>query len=196
MKKIFSIAILVVLCFALCACSETATVYDKLNQMAKVSYTDYSISVKHVSDGETLNSSYAIKTENGVSEINYSYEVLNSIEEVDGSYVVPTEYKSTKSGSATVQDGKIVKLNGEELNVDVAEIDSISLKFDESYFEGVSETENGFTAKVKNVDAFLGRHIDCSDMTVAIEYTEGRFGKVTVAYTANGASIEIEYQFK
>lgn len=197
MKKIFSVVILVVLYLSLCGCFDTTdkTIYDDFNQMSRVSYTDYSISIKRVADGETLSSSYKIRTEGGVSKIEYSYEVLNPIEEVDGNFIVPEEYKSTKNGSVTVQNGKIVEMNGEELNVDITEIDGIALKFAESYFDDISDKDNCFTAKVKNVDKFLGKHVDCLNMTVEIEYTESQFKKVKISYMANDASIETEYLF-
>lgn len=197
MKKIFSIVILAILCLFLCSCfKKNKTIYDDFNMMTKVSYTDYTIDVKRLADGEALNSSYIIQTENGGSKIEYSYEILNPIEEIDGNFIIPNEYKSVKKGSVIVQDGKIVEANGEKINVDITEIDGINLRFVESYFDDISDKDNYFTAKVNNIDEFFGKHIDCSDMTVEIEYTESRFKKVKISYLVNDASIEMEYSFK
>ena len=199
MKKLRLISVLLILCLTLCACDcapgETRTIYDDFNQMVKINYTDYSIEVKSTSDGETLNSLYDIHTENGISKIAYSYEVLNPIEEKDGAFVLPEEYKTVKSGSVTVRNGKIVERDGAEIDVDVAKITGIGLKFDSTYFENESVKEDYYTAEVKNVKAFFGRNIDCTEMTIAIDYSDSRFEKVAISYVNAKSSVEIVYLF-
>jgi len=197
MKKVIVIALLFVLCVSLCACVDTSnqTLYDDFNQMAKVAYASYTVEVEQITDGETLSSSYKVQTENGISKIEYRYEVLNSVEEVDGAFVVPDEYKSVKQGSVTVKNGEILERSGDALNVDVSKINGLGLNFAQAYFENESVQDNSFTAKVKNVNAFLGKSVDCSNMTVAIAHNGSRFEKVTISYTTNTSSTEIKYSF-
>lgn len=199
MKKLRFISVLLILCLTLCACDcapgESRTIYDDFNQMVKVGYTDYSIEVKSSSDGEMLSALYDIHTENGASKITYSYEVLNPIEEIDGAFVIPDEYKTVKSGSVTVRDGKIVERDGAEIDVNVAKITGLGLKFDRTYFENESVKDGYYTAKVKDVKAFFGKSIDCTDMAIAIDYAESRFEKVAISYTSAKSSVEIVYLF-
>ncbi len=202
MKKTLLIVAVVITLLSLFGCKviipdeqPQKTIYDNFNDMTKVAYTDYSIAVKRTEEGETLNSSYKISSVNGTSKIEYSYEVLNEIEEVDGEFVVPKEYKSVKKGTITVKDGKIVEHNGEKLNIDFTELDGVGLTFDKSYFVNVIDETNRFSATVTNVKGFFGTNVDCTNMTVEINYTASRFQKILISYEKDGCTTEITYTF-
>ena len=79
--------------------------------------------------------------------------------------------------------------------MDVAKITGIGLKFDSTYFENESVKEDYYTAEVKNVKAFFGRNIDCTEMTIAIDYSDSRFESVRIYYKNAKSSVEIVYLF-
>lgn len=197
MKKILTVIMFFFVCISCCACGEEAKndLYDDFNRMTKAEYTDYRIEVCSVSDDNALNSTYKVKAENGMNKIEYTYEVLNPISDIDGEIVMPSEYKSVKSGTVTVKNGKIIEQNGEELNIEVARIDKIGLKFNETYFANITSETNCFKAQVKNVEGFTGKSISCAEMAVEIEYNENKFEQIVISYVSNTISTEIKYIF-
>ena len=67
-----------------------------------------------------------------------------------------------------------------------------------AFFPTADSHERKFSLLIsvlKNVKAFFGRNIDCTEMTIAIDYSDSRFEKVAISYVNAKSSVEIVYLF-
>ena len=202
MKKVLMIvATTLILVLSLTACVFSGNdLYGDLNKMAQSSYSKTDVVVSTHKNGVTLKDTAnfvfsgtagAIDMNNG--ELSYTTQRLAEYEVKDGVLVAPESFIVEKSGTAKVENGKVI--GDEEALYDT--VSGFGFRFDESYFTNVTSADGSFQATVSNPASFFGAEkIDAKKMTVKISFSNGSFEKLQLAYkTSDGTSVEISYNF-
>ena len=76
---------------------------------------------------------------------------------VNGSYVIPESYKSTYSGSVTVENGRIVEQNGAQTDIDIESVASPKFEFNEDCFSSALIKEGYFEADISDPNTFFSK---------------------------------------
>ncbi len=185
-KKIFALIILTVAVLTLCACSDSDG-YSDLNKMSALSYGEIKIEVKTSYDGETLKDVYEVNNDGSKSVVNYSIERLSEV-----SLSGVGEYKTVKTGTFTVENGKIT---GTEVT-DFEAAAYSGFNFNKEYFTDVILSDGKFEASVKSPAEFMGKPVlICSNMKVNVTYGEALESAIITYTSEKGAEIEISYTF-
>lgn len=195
MKKVLSVIIIALLAVTLlCACMEVDVSVSKLNKVSElleVEYSGWTINTTTIYKDLRLTSSYIITKSDAQTEISYSVEQLNKL-----SIDKPAEFKSNIVGSVIVKDGKVTSQEGEELSVDLSGMENIGLNLKSEYLNDISVTSSTLLANVKNINSFMGREMDATNMTLEIAYTEDAIEHINITYIdSSSASVKIEYIF-
>ncbi len=192
MKKAISILIIMLLTVTLfCACDESAVNLDDINAMLNKEYSGWTISTSTLYNSVRLDSEYIVAKVEGQTEISYSVEQLNEL-----SLEANQDFKSVKTGNVIVKDGKVLSSDGAELFLDLSGMESIGLNFKSKYFEGINKTSSAFSAKVKDINGFMGKEIDATSMTVGASFNANGFVYIKLNYTTSkGAIVTTEYIF-
>ena len=210
MKKkvliIFAILAMVTMVFA--GCKDTneeekpSNVYDDLNAMSEMDYSNVNMNVETQYKGITLTSNYTISNGTNSTMVSYSTQKLATIEEdQDGNYVVPDEMIITKTGNATIKNGKVIEQSDASEEIPVKSLEQFKLKFKEVYFSNqktmFEKDSYFFKAKVERPKVFTGNNeFDGKNMTVEVQYNE-KLEVVKINYTsANGALVNVMYSFR
>lgn len=168
------------------------TVYDVLNDLTKQSYTKIQLDITTLTGDIELEANYALTA----NKVEYSIERLNLLPSDGNLNNISPNYKTTIQGTATIENGKVTKLDNEDVNL--PEYDELKGDFDfkESYFKNI-QTENGkFTADVVNASAFVGTNKTISDMKIVAEYSDAAFQKMTITYKTSNSTITLVYVFE
>lgn len=204
MKKTILFLICIALLIAMTAClgpqepeptpdpkPPTPTVYEKLNGFAELSYRQIDISIVTVIGKVELSSNFALNSEN----VAYSIEKLNTFP-TDGNFSgIPSSYKTTYTGSAEIKDGKVIKLD----NNDVMLPDAYTLqgKFDfaKSNLENVVLKNGRLIGDVISPSALFGKEVDVEDVKIDVEYSDSAFERITIIYTTENVTVTTVYEF-
>ncbi len=199
MKKIvLSIILMLALLMSFVACDKgysnepKKTVYDVLNTLTTQNYKKIQLDITTLTGDIKLKANYVL-TEN---KVEYSVEQLTLLPSDGNITGVSSDYKTSIQGSATVENGKVTKLDDEAVNL--PEYDELkgAFNFKESFFKNV-QIENGkFAADVVNVPAFMGVEKVISDMNIVVKYNDAAFQKVTVTYKTSNSTITLVYVFE
>ena len=173
--------------------SETEkTVYDVLNGLTNQSYKKIKLDITTLTGDIELKANYALSA----NKVDYSIEQLNFLPSDGNLENVSPDYKTTIQGSATIENGKVTKLDDEAVNL--PEYDELKGAFDfkESYFKNIQTESGKFTADVVNASAFIGTDKSISDMKIAAEYSDAAFQKMTITYKTSKSTITFVYVFE
>jgi len=204
MKKIIiSVILMIALLMSFVACDKgntdneqspenETTVYDTLNKLSKQSYNKIKLNITTLTGDIELKANYTLTA----NKVDYSIEQLNFLPSDGNLENVSPDYKTTIQGSATIENGKVTKLDDEAVNL--PEYDELKGAFDfkESYFKNIQTESGKFTADVVNVSAFIGTDKSISDMKIVVEYNDMTFQKVTITYTTSNSSVTTVYGFE
>lgn len=194
MKKIISVlAVLCLLILVFCACDVLGdSSFGALNDKLSEYYSGWTLTVTTIKNDVSLTNEFDISRVGEGYEIDYTLEKLNELS-IDAS----SEFKSTLDGKALVRDGKVILAEGNSTDVDLSGMTEIGMKFDGAYFSDVSFTTSMFKAEVTSPKDFLGKDVECSDMTVTASFGEKTFKYITISYTSSdGAKVTYRYDFE
>jgi hypothetical protein len=168
------------------------TVYEVLNDLSNQSYKKIKLDITTLTGDIELNANYTLSA----NKVDYSIEQLNFLPSDGNLENVSPDYKTTIQGSATIENGKVTKLDDEAVNL--PEYDELKGAFDfkESYFKNIQTESGKFTADVVNASAFIGTDKSISDMKIIVEYNDTTFQKVTITYTTSNSSVTTIYGFE
>lgn len=191
-KQLMSFAVIGISACILGGCTKKDPVnYDLLNEMVNAHYSQIELSVVDTFDEDTsLESTYTIIYGESSVTVNYSVELFAELS-VGGNY---TDMKEVKTGSAKFKDGMVVSIVGDNIGL-TADVAQLNLSFAKSYFTNFLITDNYLSCDVKNVKAFLGKQIACTDMQVTAVFFE-LFSSIKISYkSSSGSSVEYTYNF-
>ena len=172
-------------------------VYTELNTMARMEYNTINMEVQTTYQGVTLVNKYSALLGANGTIVTYSVESLATIDPEVG---MPENMIETKTGSATIRDGKIVSQTGDDVTIPTS-MSALAIHFDEAYFDTPKTYAEGslhvFDAKVKDVKGFTGSNtFEGKDMRVCVRYNE-KLDTVVIDYTSeNGAGVKVIYKFR
>lgn len=168
------------------------TVYDTLNELSKQNYSKILLNITTLTGDIELGANYVLKATN----ITYSIEQLNLLPTDGDLSNTSSNYKSTIQGTATVENGKVTKLDNVE--VDIPEYDELkgAFEFKDSYFKNIQKENGKFSADVISVAEFLGNNRDISNMKVIVEYNSSAFQKITITYKTTNSTVTTVYEFE
>ena len=202
MKKIIALMLSVVLLMCMVSCIKKdedtpvvpteKTVYEKLGELAAKNYQQIKLSIITVKNSDVELAAIYTLTEQSVS---YTVEQLNKLP-TDGNLAgVSPDFKSVYTGSAKIVGGEVTELDGSPVTVPSYDELKGNFNFDADNFEGVSESENMFSASVKSPSDFYGAEVEAVNMKVKVQFTESALTKITITYHLNGAKVTTTYEF-
>ena len=107
------------------------TTYDILNELATQNYSKVKLDISTFTGDVELKASYTLTG----SEVSYSVEQLNLLPSDGIIENTSPDYKATLSGSATVENGKITKIDGEAVSIPSYDELKGAFNFKESNFK-------------------------------------------------------------
>ena len=161
------------------------TVYDVLNDLTTQSYKKIQLDITTLTGDIELKANYAL-TEN---KVEYSIEQLNLLPSDGDLNDVSPDYKTTIQGSATVENGKVTKLDDEAVNLPEYNELKGAFDFKESSFQNIQSENGRFAADVADVSAFVGVDKTISDMKIVVEYSDTAFQKITISYKTSNSTV-------
>ena len=191
-KKVLILAIvLVVALVCLTACNNLASTLKNITSKLNGRYSKVTINVKTTVLGEELYGAYVLTFDGDTTNVAYSFEKLNEVS-ASGS----NSFKSTVSGAAVVQNGKVTENSTSESLPQ--ELNFTGLSFKQAFFKKYKITKTSFEAKVVNPQGFTGnRDFVCSDMSVKVIYKASGLTSMSITYkSANNAQVSVIYWFE
>lgn len=190
-KILVLVSIVLVLAFALCACTEESD-YSRINKLLVQDHSKVELTISTTLNGETLTSTVTSTKDGDTTIIGY---VLNQFatfgDDVPGSFI------EEKAGQLVVRNGEIISESGDQA---VLEIEQVTAKFhfDEAYFISPQWSGNEFSAMVgqtKVKDFFGDADFNGTNVRVIVTVAEV-IENMQITYTsANGAKVKLVYTF-
>ena len=167
------------------------TVYEILQELSQKQYSQVKLNIKTQMDDIELNASYILKN----TDVTYSVEQLNLLPPDGDLTNVSPDYKVTLSGTATIKNGKVDKVNGDAVDIPSYNELKGSFNFAESNFKNV-KTENGkLTADVSSVSGFMGTVKNLSNMKIVVTYNDTALQKLEITYKTTNSTVTTVYEF-
>ena len=198
MKKIIlSIVILLTVLMTFVACNKNntpqqeKTVYETLNDLSNQNYDKVNLNITTLTNDTKLSAFYVMTAD----EVSYSIEQLNLLP-TDGDFSnLNPSYKSTIKGYATIANGKVVKMDNDNINLPAFEELKGQFIFNENYFTNVIVENGYFSADVTSPSGFLGTNKDVRDMKIVVNYEDSALQKITITYKTSISDVTNEYTF-
>lgn len=168
---------------------DTQTVYELLTDLGAKSYRTVKLKVVTTTEIAELSASYVLTNKT----VTYSIEQLNTLT-FDGD--MSPDYKTILTGSAEIENGKVVSLDGENAKLPYYSELKGEFIFDEQNFENVCDAEGYFTAEVISASGFYGADVNVSDLKVEVEYSDTALIKLTLRFNTDNSSVVTVYEFK
>ena len=208
MKK-FIVVLILMLSFLLCltACNDKSTdssksrtnpssvsdssssVYETLNELIYKSYDKILLNITTTTEDLVLNAGYEISG----SEIVYEVEQFNMIT-LDGE--LPEDYKKTLRGVATVENGEIIEIDGQA--VELPNYNELIGKFYFSEDNLINEEQQDgyYYAQVVSSEEFFSNYISVENLFVEVSYSNNRIQSIKLTYNTSSSTVESNYVFE
>lgn len=199
MKKLLFVILVVALLMSFTACSfgsgipqETEkTLYDKLNEFAEQTYREIVLEVTAITGDVVLYARYTLTAET----VTYSIDRLNMLP-TDGNLDGATpEWKTTVTGTATVENGTVKTLDGEAVELPSYEELKGTFTFKQEYFQNIETKSGSFSADVSSVAEFLGTEASISNVKIEVEYATQALKRITLTYQTEHSTVTTVYEF-
>lgn len=197
MKKIIiSFILIFALLMSFAACNiggktDEETVYTTLSELAKVPYSQVALSTVIKTADAELTAQYVLTK----TTVTYAIEQMSKLPTDGVLNNTPATSKTVLSGTATVENGKVIALDG--TSVELPEYDELKgeFNFKESFFKNVTEAGNKFSADVNNPEKFLNTTKKVENMKIEVEYTSDAITKIVLTYNTENATVTSTYAF-
>lgn len=202
MKKIILVVLVVSILTAILTACGGNDVYSQLNNMMNEDYSVIKLEVETSSQGVTLTNKYTATTANNRTSIRYTVQKLNKITIGEDGNFDEDNMILTETGSAVVENGKIIVLDGEASNIPVNGLQNLNVKFDKNYFMSTIHSENDGVKTITgtviqdHIKDFTGnQNFAGKNMTFTVTCGE-KLQSLVINYTMNtGASVKVTYTF-
>lgn len=161
---------------------------NALSLLAEKSYSMVKVDIVTVTGDISLQAKYEVTA----TEIKYEIEVPNELS-LDGE--LADEMKSVKKGSAIVENGKVTRVDDEDVIVPPTTELTGAFRFSQDNFENATVSDGSFTADVISSAKFFGNDRTVSDLKVTVTYTEAAFVAMVLTYTTENATVKTTYTF-
>ena len=202
MKKIILVVLVVSILTAILTACGSNDVYSQLNNMMNEDYSVIKLEVETSSQGVTLTNKYTATTANNRTSIRYTVQKLNKITIGEDGNFDEDNMILTETGSALVENGKIIVLDGEASNIPVNGLQNLNVKFDKNYFMSTIHSENDGVKTITgtviqdHIKDFTGnQNFAGKNMTFTVTCGE-KLQSLVINYTMSaGASVKVTYTF-
>ena len=170
----------------------TETVYDILNRLTKEKYQKVKLNITTTTGDITLKASYILTA----SSVEYSIEHLNKLP-IDGNFVgMSPDYKVTLTGTATIENGKVTKLDGADVTLPSYDELKGNFNFSEDNLTSITTQPGKLTASAKSPSKLLGTDKSLTDMKITVEYSATALKKITLTYKTSDSTVTTVYEFE
>ena len=166
-------------------------VWEVFEELSKKQYSKIELNIQTVMGDVELNANYTLTNSN----VTYSVEqltLLPSGENIDGASL---NYKTTLTGTATIENGKVTKLDGDDVTLPSNTELVGSFNFDSSNFKNVKTEDGKLTADVISPSNFTGTSKNLSDMKIVVSYNETALQELEISYKTTNATVTTVYEF-
>ena len=193
-KIILISAVLALVLVCLAACNGTNETLANVTKLIKADYSVITLNVTTEKDDVTLYGSYTFTFGDETTTVKYSYDRFNELN-LDGNNA--PSYKETVKGTATVYEDGTVMVDGEVVELPLAELSFTGLSFKEAFFANAKYSTETFEADVTNPRGFTGNNsFVCSDMHVKVSFNANSLSVLTIKYvSSSNADVLITYLF-
>ena len=168
------------------------TVYDVLNRISKEKYQKVKISITTVTGDVSLSANYTLIS----SSVQYSIEQLNKLP-VDGNFDgMSPNYKVILTGTATIENGKVTKLDGADVTLPSYDELKGNFNFSEDNLTSITTQSGKLTASAKSPSKLLGTDKSLTDMKITVEYSATALKKITLTYKTSDSTVTTVYEFE
>ena len=167
------------------------TVWETLQELSQQQYSKVKLNIKTATGDIELNASYTI-TNNSVT---YLVEQLNLLPPDGDLTNVSPNYKTTLSGSATIKNGKVDKVDGEAVTLPSYDELKGAFNFKKSNFKNVKTEKGKLTADVSSVSGFMGVSQNLSNMKIVVTYSDTALQKLEITYNTTNSTVTTVYEF-
>ena len=108
---------------------------------------------------------------------------------------VSPNYKTTFSGSATIKNGKVDKVDGEAVTLPSYDELKGAFNFKESNFKNVKTEKGKLIADVSSVSGFMGVSQNLSNMRIVVTYNDIALQKLEITYNTTNSTVTTVYEF-
>ena len=163
--------------------AETDPVLKQMNDLFDKDFVRYQIGIDTINpNGEKLTTLYSVSNMGMVRVINYSIDKLNEIEIENGVITLPTEYKTTHTGTLDA----VTSANDE--------YDLPSFNFSKECFSTYSLKDNKFTAIVTSTELFMGENLGVNYANLTVEFGDESGIVLSLSYkTYYGNTVTLYY---
>lgn len=175
------------------AVSETnKTTFELLNDLSVIEYKKVKLDLTTVTNDVVLRSNYVLTGES----VTYSVEQLNMLPADGNVETASPNCKVALKGSAILENGNVIKLDGEA--VTLPSYDDLKGHFDfkASNFVNIQEEDGRFTAEVISPSSFLSTDTKIHDMKIEVNYSSSALQKITITYKTTDSTVITEYRFE
>ena len=170
--------------------------YRELNACFESEATRVALCVSVGEGDDALTGEYTLDRSGNSEVLEYRYEQLCAFEMKNGQYVAPATRKETVEGSARISGGKLILLEGRQVNIPLDDLTLSRVQFVRSHFADVVSEEGLFEASVADPAGFAGVEEACEEMRVSMCYSEGRVDELVLSYrNGDGAPVVMTYRF-
>ena len=167
------------------------TVWQTLQELSKKSYSKVKLDIKTVTGNVELNASYTLTSQ----KVTYSVEQLNLLPPDGDLTNISPDCKVTLSGTATIKNGKVDKLDGEAVTLPSYNELKGAFNFQQSYFKNVKTEKGKLTADVSSVSGFMGNSQNWSNMKIVVTYSDTALQKLEITYKTTNSTVTTVYEF-
>ena len=158
---------------------------------SKKSYSKVKLDIKTVTGDVELNASYTLTSQ----KVTYSVEQLNLLPPDGDLTNISPDCKVTLSGTATIKNGKVDKLDGEAVTLPSYNELKGAFNFQQSYFKNVKTEKGKLTADVSSVSGFMGNSQNWSNMKIVVTYSDTALQKLEITYKTTNSTVTTVYEF-
>lgn len=170
----------------------TKTTYDILNELASKSYSQIELNISTATGDIELMASYVLTN----TEVTYAVEQLNLLPSDGNIENISPDHKVTLSGSATLENGRITKIDGEAVSLPSYDELTGAFNFTENNFRNVRKDHGKIAADVISASEFLEIDKTINDMRITVEYSSSALQKITITYNTINSAVEMVYEFE
>ena len=129
------------------------------------------------------------------NDVSYSIDQLNLLPTDNDFSHLDSNYKTTIKGSAIIKDGRVVKLNNDDVNISTFSELRGNFIFNEENFNNVIVENGYFSADVISPSDFWGMKKDVRDMKIVINYNNSALEIITITYKTSNSEVTTVYMF-
>ena len=165
------------------------SVCETLNSLVSKHYSQIKIDITTTTGDIQLNAKYEMTD----TQISYEIEQLNRLSFTEEN---SEDYKRTIMGIATVEDGEIIEIDGEAVELPSYEELRGSFNFSEENLTDEDVSNGYYYAKVISSQEFFGNSIYVGDLTVSVSYNTEKIQSITLNYKTNVSTVQTCYVFE